>query len=354
MDLTVFRARLYDSTFTMHRLSPLHLPPSTPFLSDTTLQIHAHAFTNTLKRDVLRGVQVSFGDGEVPKAGHFLQSQWSLLQKSDDLSSPERTHGSSNTSQGVFGVGVDVEYERITYKALMIRQQALQSQNATGEVHLPLLLTQMPSSLRDILLDYLATAFDTHAEQKKLSSDFLGQTTDDFLNIVSQGGEDQLKKAIKDVQLTVGFKSPIAPSLRSLDITVKSDDIASFLEEGKRFKKKAKSDTLDQGANASQKTARPFMEAICQYLRAHLAMDMSHEKIFVSKIACGSFTLVREGRVNIKSPVSFEALDGLSGNSDLVQRAVSNLIGQLVGESTIVGRKRPNSSGIGLSQHQPP
>ena len=345
MDSVELKDCFYDSIFTLHRLSPLHFPTSHPLLSEAALQIHAHRFTDSLKRDILRGVHVSFGNGgDVPKGGQFLSSRWCLLHNDDDLFSSSKAQNSGNKSHGHMGVKVDLEYEKVTYKALMIRQQVPPFKNATDEVHLPLLLTQMPSTLREILLEYLATTFDTRAEPMKLSSNLLGQLADHFLNTVHESGREQLQKTIKDIKLTLGFKAPIAPSLRSLDITVKRDDVASFLEEGKKLKEKAKSPALDREANRFSKTVGPFMEALCHYLRTHMAMDMSHDKLFAARITCDCFTLSREGRIKIKRPF-LNALDEHDGNFTSIRRAISNLIDQLIGESTNMETRRSSSDG---------
>ncbi|MCJ1232171.1 hypothetical protein MMC14_000120 [Varicellaria rhodocarpa] len=322
MEFIELKSSLYDSNFTLYRLSPLHFPSSAPFLSESTLHTHAHRFAGVLKQDVLRGVNVSFENKrENPRHGRFLQSQWSLIRSSDD--------SSSSTSLQSSGVRIELKYEKLAYKALMIRHQVLHSDSATDELHLPLLLTQMPSSLREILLEYLATAFDTHAEPMRLSSRFLGQSMDDLFEISLQHGHDQSKSMIRDVQFTLGFKSPIAPSLRNLDITIKRDDILSFLKEGKKLEEKAGSSKL-----ILTRSSGPFMVALSHYLRTHLAMDLSHDQIHVSKASCGSFALAREGRVKVKRPMATSSLEDGSGDSNSDQRAVSNLIDQLLKEAT--------------------
>ena len=322
MEFVDLKNSLYDSNFTLYRLSPLHFSSSTPFLSQSTLHIHTQRFASVLKQDVLRGVHVSFeNEREIPRYGQFLESSWSLIGSSDD--------SSLSSSLQSFGVRIELKYEKIAYKALMIRQQVLQSDSATNELHLPLLLTQMPSSLREIFLEYIATAFDTHGEPMRLSSRFLGQSIDELFEISLQRGHDQSKSMIKDVQFTLGFKSPIAPSLRNLDVTIKRDDILAFLEEGKNLKEKAELSTL-----TLTRSSGPFMVALSHYLRTHLAMDLSHDQIHILKASCGSFALAREGRVKIKRSITANSLEDGSEDSNSDQSLVSNLINQLLREAT--------------------
>lgn len=72
---------------------------------------------------------------------------------------------------------------------------------------------------------------------------------------------------------------------------------------------------------------QPFIEALAQYVRKHLALDMFHPAVRVTKIACGGFVL-SEGRVKIFGiPPSSESEDGLS---DTKQRAVWSVLDNLL------------------------
>lgn len=72
---------------------------------------------------------------------------------------------------------------------------------------------------------------------------------------------------------------------------------------------------------------QPFTETLAQYLQQHLALDMFHPAVRISKIACGGFVL-SEGRVKIfGTPPSVGADDG---TSDAKQRATWGVLGGLL------------------------
>lgn len=64
---------------------------------------------------------------------------------------------------------------------------------------------------------------------------------------------------------------------------------------------------------------QPFTEALAQYVRKHLALDMFHPAIRITKVACGGFAL-SEGRVKVFGVPPTSEGDG--GLSDTKQRAV--------------------------------
>ena len=65
--------------------------------------------------------------------------------------------------------------------------------------------------------------------------------------------------------------------------------------------------------------SQPLTEALAQYIRRHLALDMFHPAVRITKVACGGFAL-SEGRVKIFGAPPTSEGDG--GLSDTKQRAV--------------------------------
>lgn len=308
---------LYNKTYTLHRLSPLHnFPP----LSRTTLTQHAQRLLSILRGDILRGVRVgveSSGDGVV-NAARVEACEWSLL---GDEAAWGREQPAEGVEQGG-GVWIELRYEKLSYTALLLRnprarrKEALARTAEEEETHLPLLLMHMPSPLRSTVQDYLTTTFDTRIEDMRLSPRLLAAALEGFLADLSPLGAGGLAKAVKDLQLTLAFRGPVVPSLRTLDVKIRREDIRGFMARGGSM-----------GAGKDAGDASPFMTALGAYLKAHLALDMAHEDVGVSKVACGGFVMAREGRVKIVAPAGGEGGEGDEGH--VGRRAVVGLMGRL-------------------------
>lgn len=77
---------------------------------------------------------------------------------------------------------------------------------------------------------------------------------------------------------------------------------------------------------------QPFTEALAQYVQQHLALDMFHPAVRISKIACGGFVL-SEGRVKIfGTPPSVSADEG---TPDAKQRATWGVLGGLLEKACV-------------------
>lgn len=106
-------------------------------------------------------------------------------------------------------------------------------------------------------------------------------------------------------------------------------------------------DSLPSHPTAKAEGARPqpFTEALAQHVREHLALDMFHPAVRVTKIACGGFVL-SEGRVKI-----FGAIPDSSGESalpDTKQRALWAVVDGLLDRAQVKPWNRPLSEGAGV------
>lgn len=238
---------LYNASYTLHRLSPLHHSGSTaPFLSAAPLSQHAQRLTSILRGDVLRGVQVGFGpdDGDQGEGdggglgsagkgkgtGALRGCEWTVLQEERRSRSGDRegvregdmevtgTGRKTRTRTGTrtrtktatrsaaaaeeeevdqtkaVGIHIIIRYEKNIYTALLLRSppRAPPSEESAAEedestTSLPLLLTRMPGSLRSTLTSYLASTFDCHVSALRLSSGFLVAALEGWLEDL-QGG----------------------------------------------------------------------------------------------------------------------------------------------------------------------
>ncbi|KAI9879837.1 MAG: hypothetical protein M1830_006860 [Pleopsidium flavum] len=346
---------LYNTTYTLHRLSPLY-HGAAPLLDDATLADHARRFRDILKGDVLRGVRVGLGDNDegLERAGSLQGCRWTLLgherawaERNGGSGAPEAKGKGVNEVAGVLAV---IQYEKNTYTAVMLRESRENGAMMDGGFsHLPLLMTRMPAPLRETFLDYLSSTFDTRPSPIKLSSAFLTSSLEHYLDDLTTG-QDRLqfsanmKTIVKDIQVTLALSPPVAPLLKNLDITISQDDILRFLSRGKRIRQQQPA--TDTALSRKRKLSSlectdfaqpgPFTAALSHYMDAHLAMSLTHPDISISKIACGAFVLGAEGKVKIFAPENVSELDEekeeLSPGRKAVERFVAGLVGRTMGE----------------------
>jgi hypothetical protein len=322
---------LYSTSFTLHRLATLyHSAPTEPSIvtSNASLTRHARRLQEVLKGDVLRGVRVGLdtdgNDGGLGRVGALLECRWSLIGDEADWDEKQRRRVEDEETDSRFedsvidgakrGIFVEVEYERSTYTALLLRDEE-DSTEQEGFTSLPLLLTRMPGPLREVLMDYLRNTFDTHTSPLKLSSEFLSSALEGYLRDLSGNlGKSQAASAIvevvKDIQVSISFPGPATPLLSKLDVTISRDDIPGLLSRGKTILQKSPQDyppaqKRKKGDPASAGEAskdHPFTAALSHYLSSHLALPISHQEIRISKIACAAFVLGAEGKLKLFPP----------------------------------------------------
>src|SRR6187402_2061806 len=83
---------LYNTTFSLHRLSPLYTGSNVP-LNNTTLRQHAKRFRDLLAGEVLRGVRVGLGpeDDTLARVGALQTVTWRLLSEEEAWSVEDET-----------------------------------------------------------------------------------------------------------------------------------------------------------------------------------------------------------------------------------------------------------------------
>ncbi|KXJ89157.1 kinetochore complex Sim4 subunit Fta1-domain-containing protein [Microdochium bolleyi] len=74
---------------------------------------------------------------------------------------------------------------------------------------------------------------------------------------------------------------------------------------------------------------QPFTEAVAAYLSSHLALDLFHPAVRITKVACGGFVAAESGRLKIFTP--------LSTASSLPLRAAQRLVADLAGKAASGG-----------------
>ncbi|KAF1976646.1 hypothetical protein BU23DRAFT_551569 [Bimuria novae-zelandiae CBS 107.79] len=331
---------LYGKSYLLYRVSSLH-HVATPLLSELSLKTHAKRLGEQLKGDKVRGVEVDFAGTEdaLPNLGPLEECAWDLIGDEDawidrhrQLVDPDASQLTTVVSQEqARGVQVSLEYEKQSYNALLLRDPGVTTA-PDGFTALPLLLVKMPSAIRDIFLNYLRTSFDAHVAPLRLSSAFVTSSLETYFRHLSA---DTSTHSVQDVirQLQVQLSFPNATTLlRHVDVTIAGRDVPGFLSRGKALKH-AK-DT-------------PFTAALASYLRKHLALDLHHPKVQISRIFCASFVLGTD-RLKLMAP---DISDASIADSDVPEGsagelAVRDFYASLVKEATGTGKFLPEDFAV--------
>ncbi|KAL1857164.1 hypothetical protein Plec18170_003280 [Paecilomyces lecythidis] len=314
--------QILNTSWTVHRLSPLHHGKEYPTLLDnaTALQTYADRLKETLTGDVLRGVQVGVTaaaaayDDALLKAGPLRQCAWRVIpvwshfREEDEslLDDPENTQPSVSP-ENALGILMILEYENIVYKAALLAGPDGYHDDRKGSTYLPVLLTRLPNSLRQTLISFLATNFDTYCTVLRLPPSFLCTALETYISVLSptrsrsrsSSSDSILEEVLKETQLTLSFSSHVAPNLRTLDLNLPRATVSTFVAEGRK----------NARTNSAPGQQRPFLNSLCAYIDKHLAMklsldDQSAEKgpsdyAKLTKVACGAFVLGAEGRMKL-------------------------------------------------------
>lgn len=307
---------LLNTSWTLHRLSPLHHDKEFQTLLDnpTALNTYAARLRNQLTGDVLSGLQTGLGGGAaeddtLSKTGALRSCAWEAIPQFDDTF--------TSKGQAQTGILITLSYETTTYKAALL---ATPDDNAhatstprKGVTPLPLLLTRLPTPPRQTLLTFLSTTFDTYPSPLRLPAPFTCNALDTYVTtFLSSGAHDAadiLESVMRDVQLTVAFSGSVAPSLRSLGVGVPRGMVGGFL----------------RGGGGCGGDGEGFLGRVEGYLEAHLAMKLdlsttgdgnglAKQHVRVSKIACGGFVVGSEGRMKLSADLGRQG-DG-TGDGD--------------------------------------
>ncbi|KAJ1326842.1 Kinetochore complex Sim4 subunit Fta1 [Microdochium nivale] len=91
----------------------------------------------------------------------------------------------------------------------------------------------------------------------------------------------------------------------------------------------ADSDDANGASTPRPRPQQPFTEAVAAYLSSHLALDMFHPAVRISKVACGGFVAAESGRLKIFAPINTA--------SSLSSRAARRLVAELVSKASSGG-----------------
>lgn len=303
---------LHLTTLTLHRLSPLYHGSTTPsLLSNASLASYAHRLRDILAGDVLRGVRVNLtpsSDDSLARVGALLGVQMRCLgdergweEEQRRLQEDETAAGEETEMEGEkCGLVLEVRFEKAAYVALLLKEEkhpgSAEGFGNGGFSHFPLLATRMPAPLRETVLEFLASTFDARASGLKLSQELMVESLERYLRelvTVDGGAMDAVQASktfrtvVKDVLVTIHFADPDGTyALRTMDIQISRDDIGRFIAQGRKLS-----------------TDRPFTAALSHYVKGHLALDLLHGHVRISKIACAAFVLGAEGKMKLFPPL---------------------------------------------------
>jgi hypothetical protein len=238
----------------------------------------------------------------------------------------------------------------------------------------------MPAPVKVAFTDWLSTMFDCRVSPMRLGTRSLVFSWEAWIRTA---GLSSGRVSSKDVAITLGFHVPTEKSgqgggegiadqpeglgLRSIDVIVPATELERFVAEGKRLpttkqtkqpaegglkwswqddlarrrklaghlheegwewrSEVAASDKKDDGA-----FAQPFTEALGCYLKEHLALDLFHPAVRITKIGCGGFVM-SESRLKVFAPTRAGDEDGASLRAQ--RSAVLELLGGLVEKAQV-------------------
>ncbi|KAJ4415698.1 hypothetical protein N0V82_007191 [Gnomoniopsis sp. IMI 355080] len=241
-----------------------------------------------------------------------------------------------------------------------LEEGSSENENQAGFLHLPLLLLRMPPPLRTVICGFLSRTFDCRISSLGLGTRSLVGALERWLGesrvlgglvkdvVVTLGFYGPTVTAHQTKQTEAAAKADQstpedegkgegtrAVGIKSIDIIIPHAELRRFVRAGRAYEsaalsKEGEEDTYDarkrrhlagdkdeegwtlrrwrrrQSPSSSsaedmpphQQQQQPFIEALAQYVRAHLALDLFHPAVRVVKVACGGF-VISEGRVKI-------------------------------------------------------
>ncbi|KAJ5092940.1 CENP-A-nucleosome distal centromere subunit CENP-L [Penicillium angulare] len=298
--------QLFNTSWTLHRLSPLHHKKDCNTLLDnqSALNTYAARLRDQLTGDVLAGLQATnstLDDDALSKTGALKECTWQSITSPRAAASGRRA-----TSTSFPGILVTLTYENIVYKAALLAEAKSSSRRGSarsGSSFLPLLLTKCPNALRQTIISFLSSNFDAYCAPLRLPSAFLclGLETfvDELRNRAGSSSDETVEDVVKELQLTLSFSAAIAPALRSLNVGISRSSLAGFLE----------SDENNSKRTLNQKLRCPLIPNLTSYLETHLAMQLdldgsspdqiAKQHVRLSKVTCAAFVLGSDGRMKL-------------------------------------------------------
>ncbi|KAF3937401.1 hypothetical protein ABW19_dt0206676 [Dactylella cylindrospora] len=294
-------SHLYNTSFNLHKLTPLNLNGS--FASPSNLKSHSTRLANIIRGDVLRGVRVvseaSQTEDPASKTGN--------LQRVD--LTPIQIVGSGD-GEALNAVAVVFRYEKITYSAFLVQSATIASVAAAtapsrrtslrrasmraAELsnYYPLLLTRLPAWLQARFTGYLSENFDCHISNLRLPDGFIMKAIENYLGFFAPS-DSVLDNNQPNKNLQVWFEPPMVTksaadgekeaklqTLRTISMTFTREDIPGMVYKGTQLKEKQDEEGIPENRG-------PFELALSLYAYHHMGIFL--EKLKIQKASCGEF-----------------------------------------------------------------
>ena len=308
---------LLNTSWTLHRLSPLHHGKEFDTLLNNpiALKTYARRLHDHITGDVLGGIYVgataAADDDSLSKTGALKACTWETIPGWSYL---DESNGNSRL-QSAPGLGILIvfQYEFVIYKAALLappapegserstrRRERLDASSSSASTYLPLLLTRLPTTLKQTFISFLSANFDNYCSLLRFPPSFLCIGLETYLNVLVSANptvsRSILDDVVKEVHLTLHFSTSIAPALRTLNISVLRETLTQFIH--------------DQHSEPSDDGGNPFLRRLNAYLEKHLALNLQLEDlsdnrslakqyVLLSKVACGAFVLGTEGKLKL-------------------------------------------------------
>ncbi|EED19696.1 conserved hypothetical protein [Talaromyces stipitatus ATCC 10500] len=335
--------QLFNTSWSAHRLSPLHHSKDHRVLigNQDALKTYAKRLRDVLTGDFLRSMQVTLtknlADDAFSKAGSLVDCRWEFISTNDHVDANEEDEDDepSIEMRDCMGIFITLDYENIAYRAALLTSPDGYSPASTDKrwkqsTCLPLLLTRMPTTLRNTFIEFLTTNFDAYCSTLHLPPEYLCMVLEATITYLArsesswQASSAILEQVLKDTQLTLSFGQSIAPALKSLDVSLPRETLSTFAR-GPR------------NANTSY-----FSTSLSQYMDQHLAMKVnlgnataeelgngsrSAQHLWLSKVATGTFVLTSEGRFKL---IDTSNSQDYAEEQTEVQRLIRSANGQIL------------------------
>lgn len=302
--------QLFNTSWTAHRLSPLHHSKDHRVLigNQDALKTYSKRLRDLLTGDFLRSMQViltkSATDDALSKAGTLVDCRWEFISTNDTVDNNEDEDGNEPLieKEDCMGIFVTLEYEHIAYRAAILTSPegyapASKDKRRKQSTYLPLLLTRMPTALRNTFIEFLTTSFDAYCSTLHLPPQFLCMLLEATITFLvrsessRQASSAILEQVLKETQLTLSFSREIAPALKILDVNLPREVLSTL------------------AGSVRDKNTSYFSTSLSQYMDQHLAMKVNLENatedagnvqhVWLSKVATGTFVLSTEGRFKL-------------------------------------------------------
>ena len=343
---------LYDVSWTLHRLQW----PSQSNAPFALLSLSNPRNRNNRAKQMQEFLHIDEAGPEADnafdeKVGAIKKVKWEVLEDVRDLDVEEdlddggRTGGyvhmngsrggraAGNGNEVGSGIVVTLTYEAAEYRVILYGP-APGSASASDHA-LPLLLTKTPPLLSKRIFTFLLDTFDIRMSPFKVPDILLRQALESYIQILYKAISTFsglrktafLSATLQDVKITLSFRPPVAPHLRSIDFDIQTDTVCNMIDT-------AVTNKVD------------FTQVLDSHINHYTAMQMDlpsaqgnegsntpepEPLMWISKIVCNAFAISGDGRFKLVDKACRAAdIDNLG---TVVREANNMLLGRLLAQA---------------------